>query len=125
MANVDVKRIRERATKINDAWRQGAPAAKFMNISQADFQADLEAAAAADQEVADAQAQLDMKRSARDSKYAALNEQTVRVREGVEGNADHGTDSHLYGAMGFTRASERASGLTRKQKTPPTSGSKQ
>jgi hypothetical protein len=125
MPNVDVKRIRERATKINDAWRQGAPDAKFMNIGQADFQAGLEGAAAADQEVADAQAQLDMKRSARDGKYAALNQQTVKVREGVEGTAEHGADSQLYGAMGFTRASERASGLTRKtKKTPPTSDGK-
>lgn len=116
MPNVDVKRIRDRATKINDAWRQGAPTAKFMNISQTDFQAQLEDAAAADQEVADAEAQLAMKRAARDSKYAALGQQTVKVREGVEGSADHGADSQLYGAMGFTRSSERASGLTRKTK---------
>ncbi len=124
MAKVDVGRIKARATKVNDAWRQGAPATKFMNIGQADFQADLAAAAAVEQEIADLQAQVDMKRSERDAKYAALNQQTVRVREGVEGDANHGADGKLYGAMGFTRASERATGLTRKTKTPPAGSGK-
>lgn len=124
MAKVDIGRVKERATKINDAWRQGAPAAKFMNIAQADFQADLDAATAVDQEIADLEAKLDMKRSERAAKYAALNQRTIKVREGVEGDANHGADSQLYGAMGFTRTSERATGLTRKSKTPPTGGGK-
>jgi len=37
---------------------------------------------------------------------------------GVAGDPAYGNDSPRYGAMGFVRKSERASGLTRKTKPP-------
>jgi hypothetical protein len=43
----------------------------------------------------------------------------IRSVENVAGVPDYDDDSPLYGAMGFVRKSERASGLTRKKK--PTS----
>ena len=59
-----------------------------------------------------------MKRDVRDGKYAALNEKRSNVGEDMAGSQDYGDDSPLYGAMGFVRKSHRASGLTRKTKTP-------
>ena len=118
MANVKIKEVREQVTVMNEAWTEGAPTVEFNGIKQADFAADIAAAAAADAEIGDLEAQLKMKRDERDAKYSALNEKRTKVAQGVVGNADFGDDSPLYGAMGFVRKSDRASGLTRKAKTP-------
>lgn len=42
-----------------------------------------------------------------------------KVVKGVVRDTDYGDDSELYEAMGYTRKSERKTGLTRKKKTPP------
>jgi len=59
-----------------------------------------------------------MMKDVRDDKYKALDQDRSKVGQGVAGNPDYGNDSPLYGAMGFVRKSERASGLTRKKKDP-------
>jgi len=84
---------------MNDAWAEGALTVAFNGIAQTAFQTNIEAAAQANCEVGDIEAQLNMKRD-----------------QGVARNPDFGNDSLLYGAMGFKRKSERASGLTRKTK---------
>ena len=38
---------------------------------------------------------------------------------GVIGNPAYGSDSDLYGAMGYVRKSQRQSGLTQKSNVPP------
>jgi len=101
---------------MNDAWVEGAPTVDFNGISQAQFLADITAAAADDAAIADLEAELKMKREVRDDKYVALNDKRSKVGLGVAGNPDYGNDSPLYGAMGFVRKSDRASGLTRKTK---------
>jgi len=83
---------------------------------------DIVDAVAADQEVGDLEAQLKLKREERDRKHIALNEKRSNVGKDVAGNKDFGDDSPLYGAMGFVHKSDRASGLTRKAKTPPVAG---
>lgn len=119
MAKVNVKEVRLRVIKMNDAWRQGAAGAKFMNISQGDFQTEIAAAATEDQEIADLETQIKMKKVERDAKYDVLNKKSVKVREGVEGDPNFGPDSALYSAMGFIIESLRRSGLTRKKTPPP------
>lgn len=52
MPNVDNKKVREACNKMNDAWVEGAKSAVFNGIDQAAFQADIDAAAAADAEIA-------------------------------------------------------------------------
>lgn len=116
MAKVNNKEVKEQCSRMNDAWTEGAPAVEFNGIKQADFAADIAAAAAADAEIADLEAQLQMKRDERDAKYAALNQKRSKVGQGVAGDPAYGDDSPLYGAMGFVRKSDRASGLTRKTK---------
>ena len=116
--SVATKRIRERVNQMNDAWKQGAPTAVFNGITQADFQTRINAADTADQEIADTEAQLNIKKQARANLYDGLNADSIKVRDGVEGHKDFGDNHPLLGAMGFKTKSERKSGLTRK-KTPP------
>lgn len=101
---------------MNDAWFEGAKDAVFNGISQGDFLNDITACAADDAAIADLEAEIKLKREARDDKYVALNEKRTKVGQGVVGSPEYGDDSPLYGAMGFVRKSERASGLTRKTK---------
>jgi hypothetical protein len=114
----NTKKIRERVTKMNNAWKQGAPTVTFKGITQPAFQADIESAAAKDQEIADLEAQVQMKREERDAIYRKLNDDSIKVRDGVEGDVNFGTNHPLYEGMGFTTDDNRASGLTRKKKTP-------
>jgi len=45
---------------------------------------------------------------------ASGNDKRSKFGMGVAGDPNFGNDSPLYGAMGFVRKSNRASGLTRK-----------
>ena len=118
MAKVNNREVREQCNRMNDAWVEGAKTVEFNGISQTELAADIADAANDDAEIADLEAQLNMKRDVRDGKYVALNAKRSNVGKGVAGSPDYGDDSPLYGAMGFVRKSDRASGLTRKTKTP-------
>ncbi len=118
MAKVNIKEIIARAAKMLDAWRQGAAGVKFMNIGQPDFQADYDEVQTELQAIADEEASIKMRKVAVAAKAAALQKKSVRVREGVEGDPDFGSDSPLYAAMGFVIDSLRKSGLTRKKDKP-------
>lgn len=112
---VNTKSIRERVTRMSSAWAQGASAVTFRGITQPGFQTEIDAAAAADQEIADLETQVRMKKTNRDERYKALNEKSVKIRDGVEGHDDFGPDHPIMEAMGFVRQSDRKSGLTRKK----------
>ena len=116
--SVHSKHIRERVTKMNSAWKQGAPTASFKGIKQSDFQTGIEAASSIEQEISSLEAQLKLKKNERDAAYQKLQDDSIKVRDGVEGNADYGTNHPLYEAMGFTLEANRKSGLTRKKKEP-------
>lgn len=121
MAKVNVKDVKEYVTKINNGWVEGAPDKEFSGVTQSEFATDIAAGAKAEQELADILAQGDMKRAEIEDIYRNLKAKGVRVANGVRGDKDYGPDSALYGAMGFVRDSERASGLTRKSKNTPIS----
>jgi len=115
------RQIRERVTKMNNAWAQGAPAAIFKGITRTAFQTDIQSAAADDQEIADMEAQIKLRKTSRDEKYKRIHEGSTNIRDGVEGHADFGPDHPIYEAMGFVRTSARKSGLTRKKTQSGTS----
>lgn len=117
MGKVNNAKVKEQCNTMNDAWVEGAAGVNFNGIKQTDFQSAIEAAAADDAAIADLEAEIKMKRDVRDDKYKALDQDRSKVGMGVAGDAAYGNDSPLYGAMGFVRKSERASGLTRKKKT--------
>lgn len=115
------KVIRERVTRMSTAWAQGAPSVKFRGITQPGFQAEIQAVAAEEQELADMEAAVSMKRISIENRYKKLAEDSNNIREGVEGHEDFGPDHPIIEAMGFVRASDRKSGLTRKKNQPPKS----
>lgn len=118
MPRVNIKDIITRVRKMLEAWRQGAPEAKFMNITQAEFQADYDEIETELQAIANVEASTKMRKVAVAAKVAALQKKSVKVREGVEGDPTYGTDSPLYAAMGFVIDSLRRSGLTRGNNRP-------
>ena len=118
MARVNIKDIMTRVGKMLEAWRQGAPDAKFMNISRANFQTDYDEIETELQAIADDEAAIKMRKVAVAAKAAALQKNSVKVREGVEGDPIYGNDSPLYAARGFIIESLRKSGLTRKKNNP-------
>lgn len=119
MARINIKEIIARVAKMLDAWRQGAAGVKFMNISQPELQADYDEVQTELQAIADDEASIKMRKVAVAAKAAAMQKNSVKVREGVEGDPNFGSDSPLYAAMGFVIDSLRKSGLTRKKDTPP------
>jgi hypothetical protein len=116
---VPTKRIRERVNQMNRAWKQGAPDAVFNGISQPQFDTKIKAAAAADQEIDQLEAALTLKKEVRDSLYAGLQDDSVKIVVGVKGDATFGDDHPLLEAMGFVRDSQKKSGLTRKKQSRP------
>lgn len=103
MAKVSNKEVKQQCNVMNDAWFEGAKGVDFNGITQTEFSTDITTAAAADAEIGDLEAELKMKREARDDLYVALNEKRSKVGQGVAGSAAYGNDSPLYGAMGFVR----------------------
>lgn len=118
MARVNIKDIIKRVGKMLEAWRQGASGVKFMNIALTEFQADYDEIETELQAIADDEASIKMRKVAVAAKAAALQKKSVKVREGVEGDPNYGSDSPLYSAMGFVIDSLRKSGLTRKKDAP-------
>lgn len=117
MAGVAVKRIKKKVIRILNAWNELAPdVLKFRKTLRADFAARIAAGQTVEDEIADLRVRLKAKENERDAIYSSLEDDGVDVRKGVSGHEDYGSDSPLYGAMGFKRDSERESGLTRKNK---------
>lgn len=116
MPRVNKKTINRRATKMENGWEEGAPAVKFRKTSLDDLKAKRAQIATAEAEADDLATQLRMKENQINDFYTELDDMIVNVGEGVRGHDDYGSDSPLYGAMGFVRKSQRKSGLTRKKK---------
>lgn len=117
MSKVKVKKIKEKALQIQNAWNEGAATIiEFRNTKKVDYDADIAAGQASEDRIADLKAQLSMEEDNCDTIYTRINASNVDIRKGVEGHKDFGDDSPLIGAMGFVRKSERDSGLTRGKK---------
>ena len=99
-----------------NAWQTLSPAKSFGGMTLAQFQAIAAPAAAARQTIADLEDQLTAAKNARDDADAAFAEKAQLVVAGVQADPTEGPDSSLIEAMGYTRKSERKSGLTRKGK---------
>lgn len=114
---IDKKRINKRANQIEDAWQEGAPNATFRKHKREDLTNLRAEIAAEERERDDFLAKASLKDKSIDDKYIRLDDMLIDVKDGVIGHDDYGSDSPLYGAMGFKRKSERKSGLTRGKKT--------
>jgi hypothetical protein len=87
-------------------------------MTLAQFQAICAPAKAAREQIEDLEDQLTQALAARDAADAAVFAKVELIVNGVRADPTEGADSALIEAMGYTRKSDRKSGLTQKKKTP-------
>ena len=115
------KKTEEKIERMLNAWRTLAPDKTFAGMTLAQFEAAAAPSTAARQKIDALEAQLAEAYADRDRADEAFDVVSKRVVAGVLADPTEGDDSPLYGAFGFTRASEQKTGLTRrKRKQPPT-----
>jgi hypothetical protein len=113
----------ERMQKMLTAWEEIAPTKSFGGMTLDQFKAAAAPAQAARRRIAELETQMTQAINDRDAADAAFNAKAQLVVNGILADPTEGPDSSLYEAMGYTRKSERRSGLTRGKKgggTPPT-----
>jgi len=106
--------------RILNAWETLAPTKSFGGMTLAQFQAATQPSQAARQRLDDLEDQITQAQTDRDRADADSLRKVQQVVSGVLADATEGPDSALYEAFGYTRESERKSGLTRKRKPPST-----
>ena len=112
----------ERMERILNAWETLAPAKSFGGMTLTQFQAIAAPAQEARRRIADLEDQLTQAINDRDTADQTFARQAQLAVNGVLADPTEGPDSSLYEAMGYTRKSERKSGLSRGNKQPPAGG---
>jgi hypothetical protein len=107
--------------RILNAWDTLAPGKSFGGMTFAQFQIAAQPSQAARQRIEELEDQLKQAITDRDTADEAFFAKAQLVINGVLADSTEGADSALYEAFGYTRKSERKSGLTRKSNKPPTS----
>ncbi len=105
--------------KVIDAWTELAPAKSFGGMTLAEFKTKVKPSFDKRTAIKSLELQMTQLLDQRDDADKVSAPEQQKVVKGVVGDPDFGDDSDLYEAMGYTRKSERKSGLTRKKKTPP------
>ena len=110
-----------RLNQVLNAWETIAPDKSFGGMTITQFQALIGRARAARDLIDDLQDRMTQAVNERDDADKAALTQVQLIVSGVLADPTEGKDSALYEAMGYTRASERKSGLTRKRRagSPP------
>jgi hypothetical protein len=108
----------EKMQKMLNAWQTLAAAKSFGGMTLTQFQAAAAPAQAAREKISDLEAQMTEAINERDAADQAFLAKAQLVVNGVLADPTEGADSSLYEAMGYTRKSERRSGLTRKDNKP-------
>ncbi len=114
MAKTTPKSNQERMQRMINAWETLTPTKSFGGMTLAQFKTAAQPAIDARAQIEDLEDQLTGAISTRedaDVTFAAKAQQAVN---GVLADPTEGPDSALYEAMGYTRRSDRRSGLTRK-----------
>ena len=113
----------QKIQRMLNAWETLAPNKTFGGMTLAQFQAATQPAQAARQRIDDLEDQLRQAQADRDRADEDFLAKAQLVVNGVLADPTEGPDSALYEAFGYTRKSERKSGLTRKRNTTPTTTS--
>lgn len=117
------KEFEERLQRILEAWRRLAPDKSFGGMTLAQFEALAAPSLNARRRISELEDELTREQTNRDHADDTLAPKLQQVIDGVRADPTEGPDSALIEAMGYTRKSERKTGLTRKRKgkeTPPT-----
>lgn len=106
----------DKIEKLIQAWESHDPKATFSGMTLDKFKEAVKPSRDVRQELSEVATRtvgLKAKRAAADVTSRAT---VDRVVAGVRGDPAHGPDSAMWAAMGFTRVSDRSTGLTRKVK---------
>jgi hypothetical protein len=116
------KATEEKIERMLNAWRTLAPNKSFGGMTLAQLEAVAALSLQARRKIDELDAQRDEAAAERDAADDAFDDKAKLVVAGVRADPTEGDDSALYKALGYTRAGERKSGLTRKgsKQTPTT-----
>ena len=113
------KTNQQKMERMLNAWETLAPGKSFGGMTLAQFQAAAQPAQAARQQIEEIEDQLTQALATRDAADEAFLAKAQLAVNGVLADPTEGPDSALYEAFGYTRKSERRSGLTRRSNKPP------
>lgn len=109
----------QKMERMLNAWRSLAPDKSFGGMTLTQFEAVAAPARAKRQRIDELEDQLKQEIAARDHADAAFATKAQLVVAGVLADPTEGPDSALYQAFGYTRKSDRKTGLTRKRSGAP------
>lgn len=119
MPKTTPKANQEKMQRMTNAWETLAPAKSFGGMTLAQFKTAAQPAIDAREQIDDLEDQLTGAINAREEADSTFAGKAQQVVNGVLADPTEGPDSALYEAMGYTRKSERRSGLTRKGRQGP------
>ena len=114
MASRSPKYTEEKIERMLNSWQTLAPDKSFGGMTRAQFQTAAAPSLAARQRIDELEDQLRQAIADRDEADETFNDKAQQVVAGVLADPTEGPDSVLYESFGYTRKSERRSGLTRK-----------
>ena len=114
MAN-NPKATEDKLERMLNGWETLAPTKSFGGMTLAQFQAAIQPSLDARQQIEDLDDQRLQAIATRDTADDVSLEKAQLVVNGVLADPTEGPDSALYQAFGYTRKSERRSGLTRRK----------
>ena len=106
----------EKLNRILSGWETLAPDKSFGGMTLEQFRAGIKPSFDAREELRVLESQVQSKLIERDNSDEQSLRLVQRVVNGVIGDPEEGPDSDLYDSFGYTRTSERKTGLTRKKK---------
>ena len=112
----------ERLNRIVTAWTNLAADKTFAGVTLDQFKTAIEPSFVARRNLAEIDDQRTREANARDDADTVSMSKADKIIAAIVGDPDFGDDSSLYEACGYTRKSERRSGLTRKGGTAPSTG---
>ena len=112
------KQTEEKLLQVLNAWRDLAADKIFGGMTLPQAEAKMKPSFDTRQQAIQIENQLGQVISQRDDADEVSMDVVQLIVSGVIGDPTHGPDSPLYERMGYTRKSERKTGLTRKKKTP-------
>jgi len=116
---VNPKQISDDTNLIINAWNTLAPTASFGGMTLAQYKTKVQPSFDTRTQLDTLDAQVTAATDTRDNADGVTLRTNQLVVNAVKGDPNYGDDSELYDAMGYTRRSERASGLTRAKAAPP------
>jgi hypothetical protein len=105
----------QKMERIQNAWRTLAPDKTFGGMTLAQFEAVCAPSRASCQRIDELEDKLRQEIATRDAADATVAAKTQLVVAGILADPTEGADSALYEACGYTRKSDRKTGLTRKR----------